>query len=73
MLIVEVLRPLVVALGLHGGHIRGGLIACWSGGAMLRALSRELVVDGRAARLSVTVEGPRMVMPRGDRSRAARA
>ena len=24
-----VLRPLVVALGLHDGRIRGGLMSCW--------------------------------------------
>jgi hypothetical protein len=53
VLIVVLLRPLVVAWGLHGGgYIRGGLIACWSGrGAMMmraseRALSRELSTGG---------------------------
>lgn len=73
VLIVVLLRPLVVAWGLHGGGcIRGGLIACWSGrGAMMmraseRALSRELSTGG-GARLGwrVTAEGPRMEMSRG--------
>jgi hypothetical protein len=31
MVVVVLLRPLVVACGLHGGYIRGGLIACWRG------------------------------------------
>ena len=50
-IVVVLLRPLVVALGLHGGYIRGGLIACWSGrrAMMMRALSRELF-DGRGDR-----------------------
>jgi hypothetical protein len=29
--VLVLLHPLVVAWGLHGGIIRGGLIACWSG------------------------------------------
>ena len=52
-LAVVLLRPLVVALGLHGGYIRGGFIACWGrrtgcddDDASERALSRELL-DGR--------------------------
>jgi len=39
--VVVWLQPLVVAWGLHGEYIRGGLIACWSGrGAAMRASER---------------------------------
>jgi hypothetical protein len=31
VVVLVLLHPLVVAWGLHGGIIRGGLIACWSG------------------------------------------
>jgi hypothetical protein len=30
VVVLLLLHPLVVAWGLHGGDIRGGLIACWS-------------------------------------------
>lgn len=36
LLVVVLLHPLVVAWGLHGGCIRGGLIACWSGRCVVR-------------------------------------
>jgi len=46
LMLLVLLHPLVVAWGLHGGCIRGGLIACWSGPGAMRALSQELSLGG---------------------------
>jgi hypothetical protein len=57
VVVLLLLHPLVVAWGLHGGIIRGGLlIACWSGLCAMRALSRQLETGGQW-RLGVLDDG----------------
>jgi hypothetical protein len=79
---VVLLRPLVVAWGLHDGRIRGGLISCWRRRtAIASALSRtgwlaegvaSLVFRGAASRPSVMSRGMggRMVVAWGAGVRA---
>lgn len=65
--VVVLLRPLVVAWGLHGGCIRGGLIACWGGPGAMRALSRGAVEAGTGdCGVGCAASGPRSTrMSRG--------
>jgi hypothetical protein len=47
LLMVVLLRPLVVAWGLHDGRNRGGLISCWRRrAAIASALSRQSCCGG---------------------------
>jgi hypothetical protein len=46
LVMVVLLRPLIVAWGLHDGRIRGGLISCWRRRAAIASALSRISVAG---------------------------